>query len=315
MGLEAGRPAPDQEQRAEIVGDDTEEPAPDRTAPAAGPEADLAEAPLPVLGPDPDGGRAKIEIDFRSVPQDAWFGCEAKVEGLGIEGSRVALTDKPYRGGRVLFDLPAGRWRVTWRASTNEAAACGRVVRLLRDEHVLIQSGDPGDERQSWIWPGLGLLDITVLAPSGRPLPGAPVVVRNPNLSDSASWVRAGTDHQGRCRVEVVPGRHELRVRWKLVEVTARAGQVTPVRIGGEQEGSLIVSSEKPAATRIRRVGTEPWCGPDPGTGAAGTSDEMRFDFLPPGEYEVAVEDGEKAVGTVVVQSGLEALFRAVPDR
>ena len=55
-------------------------------------------------------------------------------------------------------------------------------------------------------------------------------------------------------------------------------------------------------------TGTSAWRGPslaDDTSRIALTSDEMRFDLVPPGEYQVAIRRGETVVGSVTVVAGV----------
>ena len=283
-----------------------------REAPAerplsAGDPPVVASAPATrLLVPDPGGGRAKVEFDFRSFPQKSWFGCLAVIEGAGLDGTRQRIARKPYVGGEVTFDVPAGRWRVTWKTSAQLGDQHGRILELAPDDHVRIDTEtDTGDPITSWIWPGLGIVEVVVVAPNGKPLTGALVVFAGHALT-AEGRMTAATDHKGRCRFEARPGHFEVHVGWARRDVVVKAGQVNEVTIGGRQTGTLVVSSARPQTSVIRLLGTDEWRCAHPDPRVRVSSDEVRFDLLPPGEYEIAVEPRRVSIATVAVRSGQE---------
>lgn len=258
------------------------------------------------LGPDPRGHQAKIEIDFWGIPQEAWSSCHAIVEGSGPDAYRTRRGEQP-REGRVTFTVPAGRWRVFWSTSFQLSDEHGRIMHLKPDDHVVVRAAtDQGDPPEKWIWPGLGMIEIVVFTPTGKPVVHAAMVLCAPRL------LRAATDHRGRCRFEVRPGRYKLLVGLQRLEVAAERGKVTRKRVGGRMAGSLVVHSAKPRFSRIRRMGTSEWQGPslaDEIRGIISSGDNMRFDLVPPGEYEVAIGCGAETVGAVTVLAGVETHF------
>ena len=258
------------------------------------------------LGPEPGGHQAKIEIDFWGIPQEAWSSCRAIVEGPGPDAYRTRRSEQP-REGRVMFTVPAGRWRVFWRTSFQLSDEHGRIMHLKPDDHVVVRAAtDQGDPPEKWIWPGLGMIEIVVFTPTDKPLLHAAVVLCTPHL------LRAATDYRGHCRFEVRPGRYELLVGLQRLEVTAERGKVTRKRVGGRMAGSLVVHSAKPKFSRIRRMGTSEWQGPSLADNIRGIiiyGDKMRFDLVPPGEYAVAIRGGVETVGAVTVLAGVETRF------
>ena len=271
-----------------------------------------AVAPAPEtkpLVPDAGVGRAKVEFDFRSFPEKSWFGCLAVIEGAGLDGMRQRIARKPYVGGKVTFEVPAGRWRVTWKTTGQLRDRHGRILELAPDDHVRIDTeNDEGDPIGGWIWPGLGIVEAVVVAPKGKPLVGALVVLTGRALT-SDGRMKAVTDRTGRCRFEARPGRFELYVGWVRREVVVKAGEVTEVTIGGRQSGTLVVLSARPQESVIRLSGTGEWRRANPDPRVRVVSDELRFELLPPGEYEIAVDPRRVSIATVAVRSGQETRF------